>query len=246
MGATNFVTGAVAGDSCNDAYNRAVKEAVREHGDDPYSGTIATTNGVYEAVRSPMTVSGANVYAGAMWETTHKWEATAAVPVAEDKHFTFRKVKFTAEVPATDEYGNPATEWDVRDAAMEKAVKQFGSSIHTVEVTPKVKTKIVVENSTGRPVTKYQVTGEHIRTAVYDTRSEAVVSAKKIIGDRSRPTQVVIQAVKVYPDTGSTAVTTVRSVTVEAKAAVVVTVATPKKPHQTPVSGWVFFGTAAI
>lgn len=244
MGATNFVTGAVAGDSCNDAYNRAVKESVREHGDDPYSGTIATTNGVYEAVRSPMTVSGANVYAGAMWETTHKWEASAAVPVAEDKHFTFRKVKFTVEVPTTDEYGHPATEWDVRDAAMEKAVAQFGSSIHTVAVAPKVKTKIVVENATGRPVTKYQVTGGHVRTAVYDTKTAAVAAAKKVVGDRSG-TQVSIQAVKIYPDTGSATVT-VRSVTVEAKATVTVTVATPKKPGQTPVSGWIFFGTAAI
>lgn len=45
MGATNFVQAMEGYDSPRDAYDEAVKDAIYCYGNNPYSGTIATTSG---------------------------------------------------------------------------------------------------------------------------------------------------------------------------------------------------------
>lgn len=245
MGATDFVTGVIRTPSLRDAYDAAVRDAIAERGHDPYNGTISTTGGYHQAVRTPMTVSGANFVAQLGWEQAEKWGAAEAVPVAEDSHFTFTKVKLTLELPVADEYGNPTSEYDLREAAIKKAVKKYGETLHAVEVTPKVKTKVIVENATGRAVTKYELTGRG-SAPLFDTKAQAVAAAKKSVAEGNWHTELTVRAVKVYTDTGSTAATVIKKVTAEAKAAVTVTLATPKKPYDTPITGWVFYGIAAI
>lgn len=50
MGASFFRT-TYRGKSLKDAYNDAVEDAEREYGNDPYNGTISTTNGVIDKTR---------------------------------------------------------------------------------------------------------------------------------------------------------------------------------------------------
>jgi hypothetical protein len=40
------------GKNLSDAYDRAVENATREYGDDPYNGTVSTTNGVTDVTQS--------------------------------------------------------------------------------------------------------------------------------------------------------------------------------------------------
>jgi hypothetical protein len=245
MGATNFVTGAIRTASIRDAYDAAVNDAVAEHGHDSYNGTISTTGGYHQSVATPMTVSGANLIASTAWDHAEKWGPAEAVPVAEDRHFTFRKIKSVIELPTTDEHGSMTSAHDLREAAVAKAVTQHSGSLHSVEVTPKVKTKIVTETAKGRAVTKYEVSSGR-SSRFFDTKAQATAAAKRLVSDDTWYRSVTVRAVKVYEDSGSADAVVVKRVTVEAKAAVTVTIATPKKPGSTPVEGWIFYGIAAI
>lgn len=242
MGATDFATYSTRA-TVAEAYRAAVDEAVREYGQDSYNGTISTTSGAHQVVFSPMTKEGAALYANAHIEDAQKWGDALAIPVAEDKDFTFSTVKFSMAMPVTD--GKVISEWELRDAAQKRAFDKYGDSLHSVTVTPKVKTKTIVESAKGNAVTRYEVSFNWGQTNSYDTKAQAVAAAKKML-ESGNHTEVKVRAVKHYAESGSTAVT-IKKTTVSATASVVVRIARPRinNPALINVTGWLLFGLAA-
>jgi hypothetical protein len=247
MGGTGFTTEVIAAETVDKAYSTVYADARAEFGSDGYNGTISTTSGFRQVVQIPMTAAGARLYADAHWEDANKWEDALAIPVADGEHFTFKTVKLTVTVDPVDESGRPRTlrEYDVREAAIEKSILEYGCTVHNVAVTPKIKNKTVVTNATGRATTKYEITGGSGRGQLFDTKAQAVAAAKKIVSGEYANNKVSIRAVKFYPETNSADAAVIRTETVEAKGVATVTLAVPKKPHNTPVAGWIFFGIAA-
>ena len=247
MGGHAFTTDVIKGDSAREAYDRVVADARHEFGSDGYNGTISTTSGFHQDVRTPLTAAAANLHAERDWENTQKWENAVAIPVAGDEHFTFRTVKFTVTVDTADAHGKPriVRDYELREAALAEAFAQYGNAVHSVAVTPAIKTKTVVVNATGRAVTRYELSGAYGQTPLFETRAQAVAAAKKLIDAFNGIDTVSIRAVKFFPETGSADAAVVRTETVSAKGAVTVTLAAPKKPGATPVEGWIFYGTAA-
>lgn len=241
MGACDFYTTA-PGANLGEAYRAAVNEARREHGDNPYSGTISTTEGYRQAVRTPRTRSGATLYGSAHIEDAQKWGPALAVPVAEDEHFAFGKARMTVTVDPVNQYGGSTTEWEIRDAAVAQAYAKYGDSLHAVKVTPKIKNKVVITRATGRAVTRYEVRlGYQGTGTLYDTKAQALAAARKAA---TATLTASVRAVKFYPDTDSAELAVVRTETVSASAVLDITIATPKR-SDTPISGWLFFGLAA-
>jgi hypothetical protein len=247
MGATEFTTGVVKAETLNQAYAREVAGARAEFGSDGYNGTISTTSGYRQVVQIPMTASGARIYAAAHCDDTRKWEDALAVPVAHDEHFTFKTVKLNVTVDPVDESGRLRTirEYDVREAAIDRAMREHGLTVHNVEVEVKLKNRTVVTSATGRAVTKYEVSGGYNRGQLFDTKAQAVAAGKRLVSIGPGHGAISIRAVKFFPETNSTDAAVIRTETVEAKGVATVTLATPKKPHNTPVEGWIFFGLAA-
>ena len=236
MGATEFVT-SMTGKSLSTAYRAAVKEAVSEYGHDGYNGTISTTSGASQAVYTPMTLEGAKFYANAHIKDAHKWGDALAIPVAEDKDFTFKTFKFSIDIPVD---GNKAlSEWEVRDIGENAALLRSGPSIHDVKVTPKITIKTVVENAKGRATTAYQVGNS---AALYATKAQAIAKAKKSL-ENGYTTSATVRSVKYYQESNTTDAVVVKRVTTAARATVEYTVARPKGTPTT--MGWVFFGLAA-
>jgi len=50
MGSTTFYERKIAA-SMKDAYNNAIEDATDEYGNDPYNGTISTTNGFVDVTK---------------------------------------------------------------------------------------------------------------------------------------------------------------------------------------------------
>jgi hypothetical protein len=80
------------GKNLSDAYDRAVENATREYGDDPYNGTVSTTNGVTDVTQS-FKRSKKEVYAfiDSEWDRFSKRDC-AAICLEEPKTNT-NKVK---------------------------------------------------------------------------------------------------------------------------------------------------------
>jgi hypothetical protein len=91
MGASTFTMYA-RGKNLSDAYDRAVENATREYGDDPYNGTVSTTNGVTDVTQS-FKRSKKEVYAfiDSEWDRFSKRDC-AAICLEEPKTNT-NKVK---------------------------------------------------------------------------------------------------------------------------------------------------------
>jgi hypothetical protein len=91
MGATTFFTTA-KGKSLTNAYNNAVDQATYDYGNDPYNGTISTTDGVINkthVLKSMIENSSTEREALESWvemaeENTHKWEACWGAHLKED------------------------------------------------------------------------------------------------------------------------------------------------------------------
>lgn len=85
MGATLIETNS-RGASMREAYNLAVEDAVYETGNDPYNGTISTTNGVIDITKE-FRASGKSLadYADYLYENNklQKWGPAAGICVAE-------------------------------------------------------------------------------------------------------------------------------------------------------------------
>jgi hypothetical protein len=246
MGGTGFTTEVIAAETVDKAYSTVYADARAEFGSEIYNGTISTTSGFRQVVQIPMTAAGARLYADAHWEDANKWEDALAIPVAEDEHFTFRTVKLTVTVDPFDGDGRPRRrrKYDVREAAINKAILEHGYTVHNVEVDVKIRNKTVVTNTTGRTTTKYKIAGGSGRGKLYDTKAQAVAAAKTIVSGEYGDT-VSIRAVKFYIETNSTDAAVIHIETVEATGVATVTLAVPKKPNNTPVAGWIFFGIAA-
>lgn len=243
MGATNFITEVYEHREMQDAYNWAVEEAIGQFGRDAYNGTITTTSGCRREMATPMTLRGAELYAGeSVWTRCEKWGSAHGIPISDDSNFTFKTVTLTVEVPV----GTAAVpKWDVIAAGRELAVKKYGSQVHGVEVEVKLKNKVVVTNTPGRSVLRYAITRGR-GYSLFETKAQAVAAAKELLEKSDFTDPVQIRAMKVFPDEPATTVTsTVELKTLAATGKVTVTLAVPKTPAP-PVKGWIFFGIAAM
>lgn len=70
-------------DDLDGAYKSAVDDARREFGDNPYNGTISTTNGVRLAHPTPMTEQAAMDKADDLIDAYTKWESAGAIPLVK-------------------------------------------------------------------------------------------------------------------------------------------------------------------
>lgn len=234
MGAHSFTQHVPGKQSMTEAYRQADSEARHEYGNEGYNGTISTTSGCRQVEYTAMTVAGAELYASLNVDRAQKWEDALAVPTAADESFTFRTEKFTV-------MGNGMSEYEVREAGVTEAVRRYGTAVHTVEVVPEVKHKVVVTNTPGRPKIMFAIR-QHNSWRTFDTRTEAVAAAKDMLARQGAfDPKVEIRAMKVYEDT-TVAVTVERVVT---KSTGKVTVTLAKLKPGVPVSGWTFFGWAA-
>lgn len=248
MGATTFITYS-PGEHMKTAYQEACSEATRCHGNDGYNGTISTTSGVQQEVTtSIMTRSGAELYAYLNSEKGEKWGNALAIPVADNRSFSFEDVTMKISLPTTqgvlDWDGRPVkqrptNEADLQLAAREKALGQYGAKLHDIEVEARIKYDYNVWSPEGRATTVYVVNGsdrQHL------TKASAVKAAKELMkrspwgGDA-----VQIKAIKVWD--GNSSAVVVNRVTLTAEATATVTVA--KRQKDTP-DGWIFFGWAAM
>lgn len=143
------------------AYRHAVDEALREHGNDPYNGTIATTNGVIRASDAPMTRGEASRFTEEYFDGTRavpgveKWEAAGAIPLLPSGANETRSKKLTLDTVEFASYqkGNQDV---IRDEL--KILKGYilGSfSIKDLDVSMKVETK----GTEGERETRYFIEG---------------------------------------------------------------------------------------
>jgi len=87
MGSTNFENEYRGPATMSDAYADLVDAARYEYGNNPYSGTIATTRGVIQdpEVKAPMTTAQVREHLKDWWEKDRqpqKWESAWAIPLA--------------------------------------------------------------------------------------------------------------------------------------------------------------------
>lgn len=159
------------------AYNCAVDEALYEHGHDPYSGTIATTEGVFRSnlVNEPIEIGQIdNDLYWSLLDSTEKWGPCAAVPVYEmapgvtKERLPSTKVQFRV---AHSEYLNGRRSEVVRKAAR----KALRDALNSGEVsgTPRSGNHVHL-GVTARGVSKYEL---HIERMELITARRAKVAA---------------------------------------------------------------------
>lgn len=270
MGATDFVTTIWTESNMASAYNELVADSHSEFGYDPYNGTISTTGGGRAVTSTPMTSNGAQSFAS--WAMDHcddssgrrsryaasKWEEALAIPILSDDAFTLSKSTFTLTQDALGDAAldsGESTRWRFRSAALDRAVREHGHSVHSVDIDVTEKFGVIVGHQKGKSRTVYEVTGASNHPARFDTKAQAVAAAKKALLNPGRPwsSAVDVRAVKCY-GTGDeenapadpTVAVQLRRVVKSAKARVTVTVATPKKRVPAEAKrGWLFYGIAA-
>jgi hypothetical protein len=100
------------GSSINDAYKRAVEDAIYEHGNDPYNGTISTTSGVKDVTKQYRS-SGKSIgdFAEYLYETDQlqKWGNALGVCLSEP---VVNNNKVKTQVNTTPQKGT--RKWETR------------------------------------------------------------------------------------------------------------------------------------
>jgi hypothetical protein len=100
------------GSSINDAYKRAVEDAIYEHGNDSYNGTISTTNGVKDVTKQYRS-SGKSIgdFAEYLYETDQlqKWGNALGVCLSEP---VVNNNKVKTQVNTTPQKGT--RKWETR------------------------------------------------------------------------------------------------------------------------------------
>ena len=235
------------------AYRAAGQEAEAEYGYDPYSGTIATTRGVRQVVSTPMTLKGAALAAESGYRIGEKWGAALAIPVAADDDFDFSTVTSSVTAPPTSSIVDwtgtttvtQTTEPDLIELAHRQAQETYGIRLHSVTVTPQIKTRLVVAAAGGRGVTRYTLdAGAVDDRRFFTTRAQAVKAAKEHLTKSDWTRNVRVRAVRYFPEQNNATVATVNKETVSATATVEVILAKPKTTGPKTI-GWMFYGTAA-
>lgn len=117
FGVTEWTTG-----SARDAYKSAVQDAVFEHGNDEYSGTIATTEGVSAVDVPPMTEEEAYELSSTRIDDLNKWSYCEAIPLVEETPAVYEVGETVAvEVTMSGEEAADIT-GDLPDQAIAKAL----------------------------------------------------------------------------------------------------------------------------
>lgn len=227
-------------------YVEACNAAEYEYGRDSYNGTISTTNGARQVVSHVLTNAAARFYADVHSEDGEKWGPCCAIPVASDENFKFQRGQFTVvmspERDVVDWDGKPTGEkkpttlFELQEECRRQAAVRFGDNVHSIEIKPYFKTKLVVSHTEGKPTTVYLCNNRE-----YATKAAAISAAKQLLSEADHFQRVTVKAMKRWPTTADALV--VNKVTTAAEATVVVTTAHPR--GVVTLDGWLFFGWAA-
>lgn len=123
MGSTNF-TEYGEGTDPGAVYNRLVQQALHEHGNDAYNGSISTTGGFVVQQTTPVTLDEAYRIAEDSLDRYSKWEACGALPIVDDGQVKARVLNIVATYKGSLSY-------DDRQTFLDAEVKR--------QVTPKLK-----------------------------------------------------------------------------------------------------------
>lgn len=255
MGSVNFTEAVWTNNSVRDAYLDVCSDRAHEYGNNGYNGTISTTVGFHAVTTTPMTESGASLYAH---YTTNldpdtpnsptKGEVALAIPLADDDQFTRHTTTFSvsyAPDPSNEYTRFHDSKYMLTIAAYREAfTRHCPFEVHNIEVVPTVKYRFVTENAPGTAVTRYEVTDPSMRRVVgtFDTKAQANAAARDLL-QGSHTDTAYVKAVKVYPMGESGFASVVRRKLASATARVTVTTAVPKAAMKT--SGWLFYGLAS-
>jgi len=253
MGSTNFENVYYGDSTMADAYRELCEQATREYGDDPYNGTIATTNGVRLLVDTPMSELAAFRLAGAHLDEFTKGEACGAIPLVgrgEAKTCT-RTVKVTVGGPIDYESLRTAVEATLTDGEVAGDIHWNWNTGYTAVGSdlplPVVKTKIVAAATDGAALTTYIVLCDgRVLEQGFATQAAARAQALAIAkAETSAQTHTYgVRAVTSREHGDADLVRVVRTV-VSTKITCRVAVALPV-PASAARKGWLFFGWAAM
>lgn len=165
MGTTGFETIVRGENNLDKAFNKARRDALDAHGNDPYSGTIATVYGAVSVSNKPIDIHKANDLVGRFWdhEDEYDWISRGgncgAIPLLKDSGST--PVKRTRKVTLD------AVEFAAYSRGTLDAVKSYlkplkGHVITDVRaVASNLTTKVETKATEGDRETRYIVEGSH-------------------------------------------------------------------------------------
>lgn len=220
--------------SAREAYDEAVADALHLYGYDSYSGSIATTNGVVEVNRPPMSTTAAHRLASGTLERLHKGGHCEAIPLLAEGS------RRNLTVTVTTKDGE-----DV-EAAIAKAAKltkgESVASFWTTGAPSRTMRAPKVNVPKAKAVTTYSVVNSYDRTIAKGFETQAAARAKAVelasTGAVTEPMRIVAKVVRT---TGESLLTvtpvvasTTQTYTVEVEAA----------PESKARAGWLFVGVA--
>lgn len=258
MGAHSITTYVHTDTSLKEAWEQLQSDARYEHGNDPYSGTFATCNGVIlagEAMgRTDAEAASHAIFlhsepparlAGKVKRcSAEKWGPALAIPVLDPAQAAWRRRTVQVEL---DTLTVPSTH-DLIELAHNKLALPDGSWIDKPEIVDDmVRTKKRVVRASGKSSITYRLESRSVRVdgATYGTEREAIEAANAILArEMSRGYLRENEHITVVPVRSKGGVyTTVGIELVKRRIKYTVEVATPKA--RAGVAGWYFFAMAA-
>lgn len=258
MGAHSITTYVHTDTSLKEAWGQLQRDARYEHGNDPYSGTFATCNGVIlagEAMgRTDAEAASHAIFlhaepparlAGKVKRcSADKWGPALAIPVLDPAQAAWRRRTVHVEL---DTLTVPST-YELIELAHDKLALSAGSWIEKPEIVDDmVRTKKRVVRAVGKSSITYRLESRSVRVdgASYGTEREAIDAANTILArEMNRGYLRENEHITVVPVRSKGGVhTTVGIELVKRRIKYTVEVATPKE--RAGAAGWYFFAMAA-
>jgi len=189
MGSQGFSEVIYTTDSLRDAYRSLVLDAKAMHGNNPYNGTISTTEGVQlHNTNGPVLFQEAQRIADQRMEHLSKWENAEAIQLIDESKFPVRKqtkkVKITAQ-EIKDNGGDPTqallavarANASLRaNEVVTSAEIAYEPGTSTRSITPKY--RVVTKATEGKTETRYLITNSHTTTP-WDKGFKTMAEARK-------------------------------------------------------------------
>lgn len=249
MGAVEFKFTVKSSMSLRDVYDAVHAEALAEDGDDPYSGTIATTDGVrlHPTQRTPVSAEVANLLGAARLDVLAK-DVCEAIPVARPEDIVERVVSVT--ITAAHPNSSAAV-----SAAITAAVHRHlgddeqiagwepitwdthrGHTVHTTKGAASI--RYFVEDEDYKRVTSHDATVLDLDG--YPTKAEARAAAIKLVESSAHPRELGVVGRR-HID-GNEVLLTVASTSQDASATVNVRLHSTRP--NVDQAGWLLYGMA--
>lgn len=258
MGAHSITTYIHTEATLQEAWEQLHRDARREHGTDPYSGTFATCSGVIlageamgrtdaEAASNAIflhTAPPARLVGKVKHCTAQKWGPALAIPVLDGEQATWRRRSVQVEL---DTLASLST-LELIEGAHRILTLPAGSWVENPEIVDDaVRTKKRVARASGKSSITYRLESSSVRLgeATYGTEREAIEAANTILDRELRRGHLrENEKISVVPVRSRGGVhTTVGVELMKRRIKYNVEVATPHA--ETGTAGWYFFAMAA-